>query len=79
MHSESSGLGFVEKNLAHCVGGASCRCFVVMGVPLQGESGGSVSGECLEVADGLAALGEQAQAGVSQVVEADRGETSPLK
>jgi hypothetical protein len=30
----------------------------MMSVPLQGEGGGGVPGEGLEVADGLAALGE---------------------
>ena len=45
----------------------------MVGVALEGEGGGGVPGERLEVAEGLAALGEQAKAGVPQVVEANRG------
>jgi hypothetical protein len=45
----------------------------VVGVALEGEGGGGVPGERLEVADGLAALGEQRQAAMTQVVEPDGG------
>ena len=36
----------------------------MVGVALEGERGGSVPREGLQVADGLAVLGEQAKAGV---------------
>lgn len=38
-----------------------------------------MAGESLQVADGLAALGEQTKARVPEIVEPDRGETGPLK
>ncbi len=51
----------------------------MLGVALHCERGGSVSGEGLQVTDRLAALGEQAGAGVTQVVEPDRGKACPLE
>ena len=48
-----------------------------MSVSLEGEGGGGVAGEGLEVADGLAVLGEERQAAMPEVVEADRGEARP--
>ncbi len=63
--------------MVHRAGGAFRRCFIVVGVPLQGESGGGVPGEGLQVADGLTALGEQGQAAMPEIVEPDRGEAGP--
>ncbi len=40
---------------------------------MQRERGGSVPGECLEIPDGFAALGEQGKAAMSEIVEADGG------
>ena len=57
-------LGIVGEDLAHRVGGAPRRGVVVVGVALEGERGGGVPREGLQVADGLAVLGEQAKAGV---------------
>ncbi len=74
-----SGLGLVGEYVAHRVGGALGGCVVVVGVPLQGKGGGGVAGEGLEVSDGLAALGQQRQAAVPKVVEADGGEACPLQ
>lgn len=45
----------------------------MMRVSLQGERGGRVTCEGLQVADGLAALDEQRQAAVPEIVEADGG------
>jgi hypothetical protein len=45
----------------------------VVGVALKGECCGGVPRKGLQVADGLATLGKQAEAGVPQVVEADWG------
>ena len=46
------------------VRGTPCCGVVMMSVALEGEGGCSVSGESLEVSDRLAALCEQAKAGV---------------
>ena len=48
----------------------------MVGVALEGECCGGVSREGLEVPDGLTALGEQAKAGVLQVMEPNGRETS---
>lgn len=48
-------------------------------VALQGECGGRVAGEGLQVADGLAALGQERQARMPQIVEADRWKLGPLQ
>jgi hypothetical protein len=50
----------------------------VVGVVLEGERDGGVPGEGLQVADGLAVLGQQRQAAVLEVVEADWGEPARL-
>ncbi len=47
----------------------------MVGVPLECERSGGVSGEGLEVAYRLAALCEQGEARVPEIVEADRGES----
>lgn len=70
---------FVWKDIAHSVGGASRRSVVMVGVALQGERGGSVSGECLQVSDGLTTLGEQRQATMPEIVEPDSWETGALE
>jgi len=70
-------LGCFRKYVAHRVDGALRRRFVVVGVPLQGESGDGVAGESLQVADGLAALGQQGQTAMPEVVEPDRRGTGP--
>ena len=54
----------VVEDRAHRVGGAPSRCVVMVSVALHGERGGGVTRESLKVADGFAALGEQAEAGV---------------
>ena len=69
----SSGLGFIGENLAHRIGGAPRRGIVVVGVTLQGESGGGVAGQSLQVTYGLAALREEREARVPEIVEADGG------
>jgi hypothetical protein len=45
----------------------------MMGVALEAEGGCNVSSEGLEVADGFAALGEQAKARVTEIMESDWG------
>ena len=62
--------------LAHSVRRAPRGCVVVVGVALEGERCGGVPSECLEVAGGLAALGEQGETAMAQVVEADGGRPS---
>ena len=74
-----SGLGLVGEDLAHRVGGAFGRCIVVMSVPLEGESGGGVPGEGLEIANGLAALSKKRQATMPEVVESDGGKACPFE
>jgi hypothetical protein len=49
----------------------------VVGVALEGERRRGVSGERLQVPDGLAALGEQGEAAMPEVVEPDGGEAGP--
>ena len=49
-----------------------------MGIPLERERCGVVYGEGLEIPDRLAALGEEREACVPQVVEPDRGEARLL-
>ena len=49
----------------------------MVGVALQGERRGGVSCERPQVAYGLAALGEQGEARVPEVVEADGEEAGP--
>jgi len=65
--------------LAHSVRRAPRGCVVVVGVASEGERCGGVPSECLEVADGLAALGEQGETAMAQVVEAEGGEARPLQ
>ena len=55
----SRGLGPVGEYSAYRVGCAPRRGVVVVGVALEGEGCGGVPGEGLEVAYGLAALGEE--------------------
>ena len=50
-----------------------------MSVSLEGERVGGVPGEGLEVPYGLAALSEERQAAMPEVVEADGGEASLLQ
>ena len=50
-----------------------------MSVPLESESSGGVPGEGLEDADRLAALGEQGEAGMPEVVEANGGRLACLR
>ncbi len=40
-----------------------------MGIPLEGESGGGVPGDGLEVADGLAALGEERETAMPRATQ----------
>jgi len=47
----------------------------VVSVALKGERGGSVPGERLEIPDGFAALGEQGQAAMPEIVEPESRET----
>ena len=61
-HDPCRRLGFVRKDIAHRVGGAKGRRAVVVGVALKGVRRGGVPGEGLEIADGLAALGEEREA-----------------
>ena len=51
----------------------------MVGATLERERGGDMSGERLEVAYGLAALGEQRKTAIPEVVEADRWENGQLK
>lgn len=51
----------------------------MVGVELESEGGGGGAGERLEGADGLAALGEQGEARVPEIVESDSRETGPLE
>lgn len=51
----------------------------MVGVALQGERRRRVAGERLEVADGLAALGEQGETAMPHIVEAHSRETGPLQ
>lgn len=74
-----SGLGLVGEDLAHRVGGAFGRCIVVMSVPLEGESGGGVPGEGLEIPYGLTTLSEERQAAMPEVVKSDRGKARPFE
>jgi hypothetical protein len=71
--------GYVREYLTHRISGASRRCVIVVSVTLQGERCGGVPGEGLEIPYGLAALSEERQAAVPEVVEADGGEASPLQ
>ena len=50
-----------------------------MRVPLEGKGGGGVPSEGLEVPDGLAALGEEREATMPEVVEADGGRPARLR
>ena len=50
-----------------------------MSVPLEGEGGGCVPGEGLQVPDGLAALGKEREAAMPEVVEADGGVGRPVE
>ena len=68
-----SRLGVVGQDAPHRVGGTTRRRVVVMGVALERERGRGVSGESLQVPYGLAALGEQGQATMPEVVEPDGG------
>ena len=68
-----SALGLVWKDLAHRVSGSPGGGVVVVGVPLERERGGGVPRERLEVPDGLAALREQEQAAVLEVVRSTGG------
>lgn len=45
----------------------------MVSVPLEGERGGGVARERLEVSDGLTALGKQGEAAMPQIVEPDWG------
>lgn len=54
-------------------------CVLMVNVPLGRERDGGVASERLEVADGLAALGEQAKARVPEGVEPGWWQTRPLK
>ncbi len=72
-------LGFIGEDIAHHIGGTPSRHVVVVGIPLEGERGGGVSGEGLEIAYGLAALGKEGEAAMPKVMEADRGEARPLE
>lgn len=54
--------------VSHSFGDPAVRRFVMVGVPLEGECSGGMSGERLQVSDGLAALGEQGQAAMPEVV-----------
>lgn len=51
----------------------------MVGVALEGERCRGVAGEGLKIPDGLAALGEQAQAAMMQVMESDRRQPRPLQ
>ena len=51
----------------------------MVGVTLQGERSGGVSGEGLEVPYRLAMLSEERQAAMPEVMEADGGEARPLQ
>lgn len=72
--SESSGLGVVGEDVAHGVGSAPRRGLVVVCVALEGEGGGYVPGEGLEVPYGLPALGEEREVRVPEIMEANGGE-----
>lgn len=61
-------LGVAGEYVSHSFGNPAGRRLVMVGVPMEDECSGGVSGERLQVPDGLAALGEQGQAAVPEVV-----------
>src|SRR5215217_1463136 len=72
-------LGFVGEDVAHRLGGAPRRGVVVVGVSLESERRAGVPGEGLEVPNWFAALGEERQAAMPEVVESDGGEARSLQ
>ena len=77
--SHGQRLRLVLQNVSHGLGGAPHRGLVMVRVALEGKSGGRVSDKRLQIANGFAALGEQGQVRVPEIVEADWGEVGPLE
>src|SRR5215218_8193020 len=69
----------IRQNSFHRVCGTAGGSIVVMGIPLERERCGRVSNQPLEIAGGLATLGEWCSARVPEIVEPDSRESCPLQ